>query len=310
MVNRIITNVQRLTSPLLEYMALGFFQESYVVACGVQQVVQSMSAPLRHVHLETQIITIQPNTTSEYRFELIDEDGHSYDVDHIIFATQGNQAIILLKEYSDILKQRETQQSYQEWKSTSEPILEQLELQMEMLQKFEYDTALVINHTDTRLLPTDTCNWKALNLAIVDKTVDPGDSDLIVPYPHDTTMATHILNMTHTAMSKIEGNGGALYMQTTNPCVSVDPKKILSVAWFERATVTLDSKKALQQLFTMTKDSEIPELGPCQGKNGIWFVGSYCWKGIPLLEGCVASAEHVVTKGIANAENITIEAPW
>ncbi len=46
------------------------------------------------------------------------------------------------------------------------------------------------------------------------------------------------------------------------------------------------------------------------GKNGIWFVGSYCWKGIPLLEGCVASAEHVVTKGIALAENINIQLPY
>jgi predicted NAD/FAD-binding protein len=291
-------------------MAVGLFQESYVVACGVQQVVQTISAPLQHVHLETQITTIQPNANPEYRFELIDEHGHSYNVDHIIFATQGNQAISMLKCYHDIIKQQETQQSYQDWKSKSKPLLEQLELQMAMLQKFEYDTALVINHTDTRLLPTDASNWKALNLAIVDKAVDPGDSDLIVPYPHDTTMATHILNMTHTAVSKIEGNGGALYMQTTNPCVSVDPKKILSVAWFERATVTLDSKKALQQLFAVTKESDIPELGPCQGKNGIWFVGSYCWKGIPLLEGCVASAEHVVTKGIASAENITIEVPW
>jgi predicted NAD/FAD-binding protein len=283
-------------------MAAGLFQESYVVACGVQQVVQNLSAPLQHIHLETQIVTIRPNINPDYRFELIDEHGRSYNVHHIIFATQGNQAASMLKGYSDALKEQ-ANQSYQDWKLTNEPLLAQLELQMNMLQKFEYDTALVINHTDTRLLPTDTFNWKALNLAIVDKTVDPGDSDLIVPYPHDTTMATHILNMTHASVSKIEGN--ALYMQTTNPCVSVDPKKILSVAWFERATVTLDSKKALQQLFTTNS-----ELGPCQGKNGIWFVGSYCWKGIPLLEGCVASAEHVVTKGIASAENITINVPW
>ncbi|KAI7892438.1 uncharacterized protein EV154DRAFT_505148 [Mucor mucedo] len=284
-------------SDILEYMAVGLFQESYIVACGVQRVVQTISAPLKHVHLNTQIMSIQPNKTTKFR--LIDEHGENYDVDHIIFATQGNQAISMLQAYTNALKEQSNSlQAYTE-------SVQSVQLQMDMLKKFHYDSALVINHTDTRLLPTDPSNWRALNLAIVDKSVDPGESHLIVPFPHDTTMATHILNMTHSSISK-----GSVYMQTTNPCLAVDPKKILSVTWFERATVTLQSKRALQDLFQTTKDESEPTLGPCQGKNGIWFVGSYCWKGIPLLEGCVASAESVVTKGIAVAENITIQLPY
>lgn len=278
-------------------MAVGLFQESYIVACGVQQVVQNISAPLKHVHLDTQITTIQPNKDTTFR--LIDEHGIKYDVDHIIFATQGNQAISMLEAYTNSLKQRST--TFEHYKETVEIVQQQID----MLKKFHYDTALVINHTDTRLLPSDPSNWKALNLAIVDKTVDPGDSDMIVPFPHDTTMATHILNMTHSDISK-----GSVYMQTTNPCLAVDPKKVLSVTWFERATVTLQSKRALQDLFQTTKGQHEPQLGSCQGKNGIWFVGSYCWKGIPLLEGCVASAEFVVTKGIALTENINVQLPY
>lgn len=278
-------------------MAVGLFQESYIVACGVQQVVQNISAPLKHVYLDTQIITIQPNKDST--FQLIDEHGAKYNVDHIIFATQGNQAISMLQGYTNSLKEQSG--SFEQYKETVQVVQQQIDT----LKKFQYDTALVINHTDTRLLPSDPSNWKALNLAIVDKTVDPGDSDLVVPFPHDTTMATHILNMTHTNISKC-----SVYMQTTNPCLAVDPKKILSVTWFERATVTLQSKRALQDLFQTTKDQLEPGLGPCQGKNGIWFVGSYCWKGIPLLEGCVASAECVVTKGIAASEDIKITLPY
>jgi predicted NAD/FAD-binding protein len=279
-------------------MALGLFQDSYVATCGVQQVVQNISAPLKNVHLDTQIISIQPNKNTAYKFEITDEHNTTYDIDHIIFATQGNQAISMLQAYKNSL----TEESFDNYKS-----LEIVQEQMNMLQKFHYDTALVINHTDTRLLPSNASNWKALNLAMVDESVDPGDSDLIVPYPHDTTMTTHIINLTHNVLDHKVSN---LYMQTTNPCLSVDPKKVLSVAWFERATVTLESKKALQEcLFIQSKDKETI-LGSCQGKNGIWFVGSYCWKGIPLLEGCVASAEHVVTKGIALAENINIQLPY
>jgi predicted NAD/FAD-binding protein len=290
-------------------MAMGLFQESYVAGFGVQQVVKNISDPLKNVHLETQIVSIKPNRKPEHRFELTDEHGQLYDVDHIIFATQGNQAISMLNAYANSLKNDEQSQneSFEAWKVASQPMTSYLHDQMEMLQSFRYDTALVINHTDTRLLPSDQNNWKALNLAIVDKNVNPGDSDLIVPYPHDTTMATHIINLTHSTLRKQTDN---LYMQTTNPCISVDPKKVLSVAWFERATVTLESKKALQQLFTIDKGTQEVSLGSCQGKNGIWFVGSYCWKGIPLLEGCVASAEYVVTKGISPAENIEIQVPW
>ncbi|CEP08422.1 hypothetical protein [Parasitella parasitica] len=289
-------------SDILEYMAMGLFQESYVAGFGVQQVVKTLSAPLKNVHLKTQITSIKLNRNPEHRFQITDEHGHIFDIDHIIFATQGNQAISILDEYVASLKNiREA--SFEEWKSASDPMIKSVQAQIEMLQKFHYDTALVVNHTDTRLLPSDQSNWKALNLAIVDKSVNPGKSDLVVPYPHDTTMATHIINFTHSKLRKKTDN---LYMQTTNPCLAVDPKKLLSVAWFERATVTLESKKALRQLFIGDKD---PSLGPCQGKNGIWFVGSYCWKGIPLLEGCVASAEYVVTKGIAPAENIEIQAP-
>lgn len=271
-----------------EYVALGVFEESYVAACGVQQVVKRLSAPLEHIHLKTQITSIQSDPSSRHRYRIQDEKEQSYDIDHIIFATQGNQAANLLKHLAH----------------STPKLKESLKDQIDMLSRFRYDSALVINHTDVRVLPRNPSHWRALNLAVIDKSVDPGDSELIVPYPHDTTMATHILNMTHNQMPQ-----EMIYMQTTNPCLSVDPEKVLSVAWFERATVTLESKRALQTgLFTL-EDGEY-ELGPCQGKNNIWFVGSYCWKGIPLLEGCVASAEYVVIKGIARYEGVSVNVPW
>jgi predicted NAD/FAD-binding protein len=269
-------------------MALGVFEESYVAGCGVQQVVKRLSAPLEHIHLKTQIVHIRPDT--DHRYQIQDEQNKTYSIDHILFATQGNQAARILKKLAQ-----------------SDPCPQSrriLQDQIDMLRHFQYDTALVINHTDTRLLPSNPSHWKALNLAMVDKTVDPGHSELIVSSPHDTTMTTHILNLTHHQIAK-----DCIYLQTTNPCLSVDPRKVLSIAWFERATVTVKSKRALQTHLFTVQDGEY-QLGPCQGKNGIWFVGSYCWKGIPLLEGCVASAEYVVTKGIGPSEGVSVHVPW
>jgi hypothetical protein len=207
------------------------------------------------------------------------------------------------------------------------------------LKQFSYDTSLVINHTDTRLLPSDRRHWQALNFAHIDPTLqlDPSTCQYIIPYPYDTTMTTHILNWTHTRFDQDtneeeDGNmdddndsgyneGGissTFYLQTTNPCISPDPKHILSSSWFERATVTLASKQAIESdLFPPAKNNKSNNksikdvtLGACQGINGIWFVGSYCWRGIPLLEGCVASAEKVVLDGISVQENAHLTLPW
>lgn len=42
--------------------------------------------------------------------------------------------------------------------------------------------------------------------------------------------------------------------------------------------------------------------GPAQGAENIWFVGSWVAEGVPLLEGCVVSAEKVVEKLLACKE--------
>lgn len=56
-----------------EYVALGVFEESYVAACGVQQVVKRLSAPLEHIHLKTQITSIKSDPSSRHRYQIQDE---------------------------------------------------------------------------------------------------------------------------------------------------------------------------------------------------------------------------------------------
>ncbi|KAI9008951.1 hypothetical protein CLU79DRAFT_775987 [Phycomyces nitens] len=294
---------------ILEYMAMGLFQESYVVNSGVKQVVQRLSEPLENIHLNTHITHIRPGTVR--RLALADNHGQVHEFDHVIFATQGNQALPILQEMRrHLFTEKSTADEYSEWK-VQKDIQEDLESQIHMLEQFSYDTSIVINHTDTSLLPQYPADWKALNLATVDPSVPPSKSRYVIPFPHQTTMTTHILNMTHTAAATVE-SAETLYLQTTNPCIPPNESQILSCSWFERATVTIASKKAVQKyLFEPIKDDHnITRLGQSQGKNGFWFVGSYCWKGIPLLEGCVASADMVVREGIASMEGVSLEPVW
>lgn len=267
-------------------MAMGLFQESYVVSGGVRQVVGRLASPLEHVHLDTHIISIQ-RRPEDNATVLQDQHGRTYEFDHVIFATQGNQAACIIET------------------SAEASLRESMEATVACLKQFEYEVAVVINHTDTRLLPDNRKHWRALNLARLDERVQPtGKSKLMISTPHHTTMTTHVLNKTHTF-----DDATPTYLQTTNPNLAPDPEKVLSVSWFERATVTMASKKALETGLFVT-EGDATRLGPCQGKNGIWFVGSYCWRGIPLLEGCVASAEKVVAEGIGKAECASIEIPW
>jgi hypothetical protein len=61
---------------------------------------------------------------------------------------------------------------------------------------------------------------------------------------------------------------------------------MLSQSWFERYLPSLESLRVRKNVFSKE--------GWGQGSDGIWFVGSWLGEGIPLLEGCVESAEAVV----------------
>ena len=64
---------------------------------------------------------------------------------------------------------------------------------------------------------------------------------------------------------------------------------VLGQTWFERYLPSLESLKARKEIFE----------GPAQGAENVWFVGSWVAEGVPLLEGCVVSAEKVVEKVLA-----------
>ncbi|KAI7852834.1 hypothetical protein BDC45DRAFT_443133 [Circinella umbellata] len=299
---------------VLEYMAVGLFQESFVVSGGVRHIVDRLASPLQHIHLQTCIVSIKPSSIPGYKLELQDASGQLHYFHHVIFATQGNQALNILQQCRTHLNKNNNDKDND---NVYDTLSKDIESASDVLRQFRYDKAIVVNHTDTRLLPSNPKSWRSLNLASLDSSVQlSAKNDVTIPFPHDTTMTTHILTMTHNTNQVLKEHldGDDIYMQTTNPCISPLPEKILSKAWFERATVTLTSKKAIfDGLFTPLDSQNVTsslQLGRCQGNSGIWFVGSYCWPGIPLLEGCVASSEKVVSEGIALAEGITMEVPW
>ncbi|KAF9159228.1 hypothetical protein DFQ26_006772 [Actinomortierella ambigua] len=126
---------------------------------------------------------------------------------------------------------------------------------------------------------------------------------------HNSAMATHIMNNTAPALGQT-----TKFLQTTNPIFPPRPETVISSAWFERAVVNPRSFKAVDELDQLMEDQAVrlaaaAAVAATAGVNDtlnhhpvkrasdrVWFVGSYAYTGIPLLEGCVVSALHAVER--------------
>lgn len=193
-----------------------------------------------------------------------------------------------------------------------------VQAQIQCLSNFKYCRTIVVNHTDSSLLPSSTQDRRDLNLIMASssalKTLPrPADDWSALTVQPSYAMATHVL-------PRVTG-----VYQTTNPIVPPRADAVLSVARLERALVTRGSKRALRELWTDGGEGRAwrwgcegqrgGRLGPLQGAGilgadkesrtpGLWLCGSYASCGIPLLEGCVVSATNVVEQGIWACEGI------
>lgn len=273
------------------------------------------SIPPAQIHTGSAIVGLeyQPaNQLTGPRVTIHCSSNRSYHgFSHVVFATQANHGIPLLKSYLDTLPTPTSPKN----PSDLEKQRSLLGAQIQCLTNFKYVRTVVVNHTDSSLLPSCARDRRDLNLIMASpglKATENQDSGICVHPSY--AMATHVL-------PKVSG----IY-QTTNPIIPPSKDSILSVARLERAIVTPESKVALSGLWRETKETgwrwgcagqDNGLLGPLQGAGvlgaavdepnrvpGIWLCGSFVHCGIPLLEGCVVSATNVVEQGIWKCEGI------
>jgi hypothetical protein len=75
-------------------------------------------------------------------------------------------------------------------------------------------------------------------------------------------------------------------LQTWNPIISLDEAKVLSRIPFQRAVVNANTAKILAQL----------EQWHQQPNRRIFYIGSWAYEGVPLLETAVCSAQAVIER--------------
>ncbi|KAJ3035412.1 hypothetical protein HDV00_004010 [Rhizophlyctis rosea] len=284
---------------ILEYVARNMpFGKMSFVSSSIQAVCTALSAPIHSIFLSTGVRSIhsvptssKPQPTSSHRqtdeLAIETDNGHTRHYDYVVFATQANQAARILRasRFADGDGAVQSQAS--------------------VLERFPYLKSLVVCHTDEEVMPKERERWRCLNFATVEGNgwVGEGAKNALTNGvngraeeggydPTNVSQCTHFFNLTLPQLGTTKA-----YLQTTNPITLPSADKTLSASWFERATVTWDSMLA------------VDDLGGVQGLGGRWFVGSYAWPGIPLLEGCVASGAAVV-KEIGGIEGVEITLPW
>ncbi|TDL28936.1 hypothetical protein BD410DRAFT_781495 [Rickenella mellea] len=283
----------------LDYIWLTLFTHHYVVMNGVRDVVRRLAEPVHHVHTSTPIISMQrdPQDPSKVSISTGPDSWHA-GFSHVVFATQANSAVPLLSSYCASLSK----------KSQQRPKIDDL---LACLRSFTYRRNIVVNHTDGTIMPDCAKDRRDLNLIDALHLEKHDANDVCVPTSF--TMATHVLPLP----SHLKPLTPAYY-QTTNPIIPPTDGSIISVTSLERAVLTVEAKKALQDLakeerkWWQSQGRGRMSLGKLQGAGrrdssaepGIWFCGSYAHGGIPLLEGCVVSAKNVVNMGILPCEGL------
>jgi flavin-dependent amine oxidoreductase len=284
----------------------------YVITRGVRDVVARLSSPIpaSRIHLGLPTTTLLPDRNCPGRVTIVCGAGEDLMLypgfDHVILATQANHAAPLVDGYARALKGHQAVQAAVPATQLSA-----------CLSQFEYRRTVVVNHTDDSVLPADTRDRRDLNMvmmsslaAVEGKFADEPPTGLVLPPTY--AMTTHILpcpagRAPDTAI-----------LQTTNPIFAPRLKSVLSVSRLERALLTHVSKAAVRSLCADEEDAM--GVGALQGTArrelgkaaaGLWVVGSYAHRGIPLLEGCVVSAMEVVERGILPCEGGSVHgSPW
>jgi hypothetical protein len=314
---------------ILEYIARTFGTDHYIVKGGVKNAVRKLikDVPLENIHLGCELVSMRKGKNDDGNgnrvLELKETSGRIWEFDNVIFATQANQARFLLADYFTSLKEGSGNDI-----DSAELSLEKERL--DALGKFSYTTSIVVNHyDDASTLVDDAQDRRILNLARWNARDLPFQSSSSSSNSSKTNaiieeeklsssnqkrlkkeyiMATHDLSILHPNCRSPSPNNAPL-LQTTNPTVSIEESTIVSSQVFERAKLTLESKETLKQFMkypnssnhhtgNSSKDSvssSTTTTTKCfQGLGGIYFVGSWAAEGIPLLEGCVVSAERAV----------------
>ncbi|CAE6429681.1 unnamed protein product [Rhizoctonia solani] len=284
---------------ILDYIWLSFGTHHYHAAHGVRDIVSRLASPIpqRNIHLGAEVNALIPSvsgSTASVGFRSTHTSNSEAFIisgfSHIILATPTRHSANLIESLVSALPKQSS-------------IRTPFEEAVRKLKLFRVYKSIVITHRDASVLPNHQNDWRDLNLIL--ESSEPVDHDEkasnVTTLTPGCAMATHIFPI----------SSGPPLCQTTNPVMPVRPESILSQSTLDRSVLTVESKIARDSFCQSSSDGEWTQ-GSLQGLKmhetekssaRIWLCGAWAYGGIPLLEGCVGSAE-IVVRGILKSEGL------
>ena len=258
---------------LLLYILKTFGAKHYVVKDGVTTAVQRLTAaiPKDQLHLGCELSSIKPSLTETGKKILEDANGQQWTFDHVVFATQASQARPLLRTYHKAL---------QDAPACDLATLRLQSQRLDALSMFQYTRSTVVNHYDSSsgCLPRHQWDRRMLNIATWVQHTESNDAPLpgekvndVMIMSRDHVMATHDVSISKPHLLSKEGYP---LLQTTNPTVYISERRTISRKTFDRAIMTVDSKRALRNFLPDASAGSVTQ-GKLQGHDGVWFVGAW-----------------------------------
>jgi hypothetical protein len=166
----------------LDYIWLTFGTHHYVVTGGVRKVAERLAQNVEYVHVGTPVTAIVPDPVEADLVSIVAEGRTWGGFAHVIFATQANHALPLLRGYAKALPSTNT-------------VRKSVDNQIDCLSAFQYARTIVVNHTDASLLPGALSDYRDLNLVSWHPSCPPVlDKEYSgICLPRSYAMATHIV---------------------------------------------------------------------------------------------------------------------
>lgn len=286
----------------IDYIWLTFGTHHYVAAHGVRDIVSRLTSPVlpENIHLSSEVKSLASSSEGRATANVNVGSKNANDASthtvggfsHVILATPTYHSARLIESFKPSLP-------------SNSSLHAPLDKAVQQLDLFCTRKAVIITHQDESVLPNHHSDWRDLNLVMElpnsstnEKKQTP--STLLTP---GCAMATHIFPTP----------SGPPLCQTTNPIITPLSHTIIAQSVLDRSVLTVKSKSARNNFCRPSElDKSRWTRGDLQGSRvsegespqaKIWLCGAWAYGGIPLLEGCIGSAE-IVVEGILEEEGL------
>lgn len=273
-------------SDIVSYKRLSHGRQHYVVCGGVEQVQSSLVKGVKDVRLRSRVLDITPSNNgadgSIVRWQTFAEDGLPGDVSEEVFDR------VVLAVSPDVAGR----------------IFKPLAKMMTRMPTIRVESSV--------LAPTGPSKESF-------SVVENASSTACMHHAEGDTTAAQIITLKTRFSSSTSARTEALHTMPcgvvvqTCPLNETDPKRALQAAEFTRTLRTTESRALVNSIMGEGRAScasgdknsrmDMDDEHWVNGQDGVWATGAWCWDGMVLLEGCVASA-------MRTADDFGVHVPW